>query len=250
MKKFFLFAGLIITITGCQKNTGPGDTGTALVLNGTFQTEKIVYLKPAVMFIQNTQITDLAIINSYLNRHGYSSYFSSSTTQTITDTSLIITFGNNDSVSFKSSAYPGLYYGTKTQTMPDEWVIQRSDTNKYFIDPYPAAQSRCDTLHSKVTKIKKILLYQVLPGGWGGTGYYALVSDVFRFPLQAVNNQLQFPRITVATNTVWNYPSSNGNCKMLLSDMWNIKNDNIENNLLPGDTIVIQEKNIKMNKMF
>ena len=101
-----------------------------------------------------------------------------------------------------------------------------------------------------VTKTKKIYLYQVLPGGSGGTGFYALVSDIFRFPLQVIDNQLQFPQLTMATNTVWNYPSSQGNCNRAVYDQWNIRQDNIEINLLPGDTIVVQEKMIKMNKVF
>lgn len=249
MKQFLLSVVLIIAITGCNKNINPDIPESILILNGKFQTEKTVYLKPIVMYVQNRQITDPAIINPYLTRHGYNSYFSSSSTQTITDTALVVTFGNNDSVSFRSATYPGLYYGKKMQTITNEWVIQRSDTNKYFIDPYPAVQYRCDTLQSRVTKIKNIFLYQVLPGGSGGTGYYALVSNVFRFPLQVINNQLQFPQITIVTNSVWNYPSSNGNCKMGVGDMWNIKNNNIENNLLPRDTIMVQEKSIKMNKV-
>ena len=249
MKSSILLTVLVIILSSCQKNIEPDIAGSSLVLEGKFQTEKTVYLKPIVMYVQNRQITDLAIINPYLSRHGYSSYFSSSPTQTITDTALIVTFGNNDSVSFKAAAYPGLFYGKKMQTITNEWVIQRSDTNKYFIDPYPAVQYRCDTLQSRVTKIKNIFLYQVLPGGSGGTGYYALVSNVFRFPLQVINNQLQFPQITIVTNSVWNYPSSNGNCKMGVGDMWNIKNNNIENNLLPRDTIMVQEKSIKMNKV-
>ena len=249
MKKYFLLSVLIIAITGCNKNNDSDTPASLLVLNGKFQTEKTVYLKPIVMYVQNRQITDPAIINPYLTRHGYNSYFSSSSTQTITDTALVVTFGNNDSVSFRSATYPGLYYGKKMQSIANELVIQRSDTTKYFIDPYPAVQFRCDTLQSMVAKVKKIFLYQVLPGGSGGTGYYALVSDVFRFPLQVINNQLQFPQITIVTNSVWNYPSSNGNCKMGVWDMWNIKNDNIENNLLQRDTIVVQEKSIKMNKV-
>lgn len=248
MKQFNLLTIIIIVIAGCNKNNDSGIAGSNLILAGKFQTEKTIYLKPMVMYVQNRQITDPAIINPYLTRHGYSSYFSSSSTQTITDTALIVTFGNNDSVSFKAAAYPGLFYGKKMQTITNEWVIQRSDTNKYFIDPYPAVEYRCDTLQSRVTKIKNIFLYQVLPGGSGGTGYYALVSNVFRFPLQVINNQLQFPQMTIVTNSVWNYSSSNGNCKMGVWDMWNIRNDNIENNLLQRDTIVVQEKSIKMNK--
>ena len=89
----------------------------------------------------------------------------------------------------------------------------------------------------------------VLPGGSGGTGYYALVSNVFRAPLQVIDNQLQFPQMTVVTNSVWNYPASSGNCKGAVWDVWNIKNDNIENNLLPRDTIVVQVKSIKMKKV-
>jgi hypothetical protein len=247
MKKYLLPAALIIFIAGCNKN--PDTSTSPLVLNGKFQTERTVYLKPAVMYVQNRQITDPAIINPYLTRHGYDIYFSSAPTQTITDTALFVTFGNNDSVSFSSSKYPGLYYGKKMQTNTTDWVIQRSDTVRYFIDPYPAVQTRCDTLQSMVSKTKKIFLYQVLPGGSGGTGYYALVSDIFRFPLQVINNQLQFPQLTMAINTVWNYPTSWGNCKRAAYDQWNIKNDNIESNLLPGDTIVVQEKTIKMNKV-
>lgn len=249
MKLFILLVVIIIGITGCNKNNNSVITGSNLILEGKFQTEKTVYLKPMVMYVQNRQITDPAIINPYLTRHSYSSYFSSSSTQTITDTALVVIFGNNDSVSFSSATYPGLYYGKKMQNSTNEWVIQRNDTVRYFIDPYPAVRFRCDTLQSMVTKTKKIFLYQALPGGSGGTGYYALVSDIFRFPLQVINNQLQFPQMTIVTNSIWNYPSSNGNCKIGVWDAWNIKNNNIENNLLPRDTIVVQEKSIKMNKI-
>ena len=249
MKKIVFITAVVIIIAGCQKNTDPFIPGNDLVLTGTFQTENTVYLKPVVMYVQNQQITDPAIINPYLSRHGYSSHFSSSTTQTITDTALVVHFGNNDSVSFKVAVHPALLYGRKTQTLANEWVIQRSDTIKYFIDPYPSQQIRCDTLFSKVTKIKNIFLYMVLPGGSGGTGYYALVSNVFRAPLQVIDNQLQFPQMTVVTNSVWNYPASSGNCKGAVWDVWNIKNDNIENNLLPRDTIVVQVKSIKMKKV-
>ena len=244
MKQFILLAIVIIAITGCSKNNNSVITGTNLILEGKFQTEKTVYLKPMVMYVQNRQITDPAIINPYLSRHGYSAYFSAALTQIITDTVLSITFGNNDSVSYKVNVNPGTFHAKKMQSSPSEWLFQRYDSISLIVfPPGPLPKIRCDTLSSFVHKITPITHYV-------NNITYGIHYIVPRFALQIINGELNLPMVTMASNSYWNYPSSNGNCSFVTWDLHNIKKDNIENNLLPRDTIVVQEKNVKMVKIF
>lgn len=243
MKQFLLSVVLIIAITGCNKNIDPDIPVSILVLNGKFQTEKTVYLKPIVMYVQNRQITDPAIIGPYLNRLGYSGYFSPAGTQSITDTILAVSFGNNDSVSYKVNVNPNTFQAKKMQSSASEWLFQRFDSISLIVfPPGPLPKIRCDTLSSFVHKITPITHYV-------NNVTYGVHYTVPRFALQIINGELILPMITMVSNSYWNYPSSGGNCSFVTWDRHNIKKDNIESNLLLRDTIVVQEKNVKMIKV-
>ena len=239
--KFYLF--IIVLITGlfaCNKELEFDNTTS---LDGKFETEKTIYLKPMVMYVQNRQITDLAIITPYLSRHGFSSYFTTAATQTTTDTVLTVTFSSNDSVSFKTKISPDVYAGRKIVQSAEEWIIQRNDTLLLFIDPYPFPTYRCDTVVKMLRKYEPLTTYTLVPGG---SGNRALQKRVPRFPLQIKNSELVLPLISMAGNSIWNYPTSAGNCTQGIWDDMNINKGNFENNLQPNDTIVVQEKTIKM----
>lgn len=65
------------------------------------------------MYVQNQQITDPAIINPFLTRRGYNTYFSTAATQTITETLLTAIFGGGDSVSCQFRVNPNVYLAKK-----------------------------------------------------------------------------------------------------------------------------------------
>lgn len=52
------------------------------------------------MYVQNVQITDTAIINTYLRAHNTISKFIYTPTQVVNETLLIMEFGNNDTANF------------------------------------------------------------------------------------------------------------------------------------------------------
>jgi hypothetical protein len=240
MKFFFLILIPGLLIISCQKNI---EQASQLSLEGKYQTQKNIYLKPAVMYVEYRQITDPGIINAYLSRHGYSSYFSSTSTQTITDTILAITFGNNDSVSYKVNVNPGIFQAKKMQSSASEWLFQRYDSISLIVfPPGPLPANRCDTLSSFVNKITPITHYV-------NNVTYGIHYIVPRFALQIINGELILPMITMASNSFWNYPSASGNCTFVIWDRHNIKKENIETNLLQRDTIVLQEKSVKMVKV-
>ena len=245
MKLYLFVFVLIVGLASCNKEFVPDNI---TVFDGKYQTEKTIYLKPMVMYVQNRQITDPAIINPYLSRHGYSSYFSTASTQTITDTIMAITFGNNDSVNFRAKHGPEIYSGIIIKNSPSEWVLQRTDTLLFIIDPYPNPSNffRCDTLQRMTTKHVPFTSYTIFPGS---SGPAALKKGVPSFPIRVLNGGLTVPMMTVACNSVWNYPTSWGNCKTVIYDQYNINKDNFENNLFQQDTIVVQEKTIKMVKI-
>lgn len=245
MKQLVLFAALVGLLSACQKNIDAGTSGNLLTLEGRFQSEMTVHLNPMLMYVQNRQITDQAIINPYLTRHGFDSYFSTAATQIRTDTLFTVNFAGGDSAIIKFSFNPNFFQTKKIQNSPSEWVLQRRDTIVTLGDissaPVPI---RCDTLGSLINKISPVSYYvDIVPNN---QRFYYLVP---RYVLQEVNNELSLPLITSAGNTNWNYPSSIGNCSFRLSDYFNIKKDNIENNLLPGDTLVVQAKSIRMVKV-
>ena len=240
MKLYLFVFVLIVALASCNKEFVPDNI---TVFDGKYQTEKTIYLKPMVMYVQNRQITDPAIINPYLSRHGYSSYFSTASTQTITDTIMAITFGNNDSVSYKVNINPGTYQAKKMQSSASEWLFQRYDSISFIVfPPGPLPKIRCDTLSSFVHKITPITHY---------VNYitYGVHYIVPRFALQIINGELILPMITMASNSYWNYASSSGNCTLGMWNTHNIKKDNIESNLLLRDTIVVQEKSVKLIKV-
>ena len=240
MKLYLFVFVLLVGLASCNKEFVPDNI---TVFDGKYQTEKTIYLKPMVMYVQNRQITDPAIINPYLSRHGYSSYFSTASTQTITDTILAITFGNNDSVSYKVNINPGTYQAKKMQSSASELLFQRYDSISLIVfPPGPLPKIRCDTLSSFVHKITPITHY---------VNYitYGVHYIVPRFALQIINGELILPMITIASNSYWNYASSSGNCALGMWNTHNIKKDNIESNLLLRDTIVVQEKSVKLIKV-
>jgi len=244
LKPLVFLAVTIFSLAACNKELGDDFTAG---FSGKYQTIKTVDLKPMVMYVQNRQITDPAIINPYLSRHGYSSYFSTASTQTITDTILAITFGNNDSVNFRAKYGPEIYSGIIIKNTPAEWALQRTDTLLFLFDPYPPSSFfRCDTLESMVPRHKPFVSYIFFPGS---SGPAAIQKRVPSFPIQIVNGGLTVPMVTVACNSVWSYPTSSGNCKIVIYDQYNINKDNFENSLFQQDTIVVQEKTLKMVKI-
>ncbi len=247
MKQIMPLFILIFAFTACQKEVDTGSPGgNSLVMQGKFQTEMTVQLKPMVMYVQNRQITDPAIINPYLARFGYTAFFSTAATQTVTDTIQKLTFGNDDSVSFKVSLHPDIFYTKKSLTSPGEWTLQRLDTiiTHTQINPPPFGPSRCDTITGFVNKIKPVSYFVNVPANNLMIQYL-----VPRFAIQVINEELNLPMITMVTNTYWNYPGSTGSCLLGTVDRFNINKGNIESNLLPKDTIVVQEKNVKLVKV-
>lgn len=244
MKLFVLIVVTIIGLAACQKETS---NDFAVVFSGKYQTIQTVDLKPIVMYVQNRQITAPAIIEPYLSRHGYSNYFSTASVQTTTDTILAITFGNNDSVIFRTKNGPELFNGTVVKNSQVEWVLKRTDTLSFLFDPYPLSSLfRCDTLLAMVPGHKPFVSYIFFPGSNGPAAIQKIVPSL---PLRVSNGGLTVPMMTVACNAVWNYPASQGNCKLVLYNQYNYNKDNFENNLFQQDTVVVQEKAVKMIKI-
>lgn len=242
MKIVFIILPFLLLSTSCKKDEADKTTN----VQGTYQTSKTVFIQPPIMYLQNRQITDSGIINSYLRKKGAINHFFYTSTQTITDTLLKIIFGPNDSATLKYKNIPDIIKAKKILSTSNELIIQHYDSVMLSLSSYPETFHRCDTLGKFISKLPLLFHYNLLPPASGQYGYKVITP---RFQLFYQNEELQLPMLSSCYNTTYNYPTSMGSCEFTIVDYWILKGSDIEYNLRLTDTIVIQEKSVGLKKI-
>ena len=129
MKQTFIILCLVFIIS-CKKT----DIIDSQNLQGNYKTGHIASVMPPIMYIQNAQITDTGIINTYLRNHNAINNMIYSPTQVISDTLLSINFSGNDSANYKYNTNQE-FKAKKIQYSNTEIIIQRFDTLYNSNDP-------------------------------------------------------------------------------------------------------------------
>ncbi len=233
MKSHFYLLYLGILLISCRKESNDG-------LLGLYRTEQIASVSAPVMYVNNAVITDTALINTYLRHHNYLHHFTYSSTLAMPDSLFIIDFLNNGAVRYMSRNSSNYLQGKKVKLSAVEIGVQGIDTSTFIIYQYPPPRVRCDTLNTLISKYKALEFITV-------QGPSALVKYVFRQPLSYKNGELFFHAGTyfIMSHPVYQNPPG---CTIMTGLRGIIKADHIEASLLPADTIVYQEKKIRMVK--
>jgi hypothetical protein len=231
-----------IVFFSCTKNS---QTNSQLVA-GKFISGNNISIKPPVMYVQDKQITDSAIINLYTRSHNIYKYYTYATAQNIVDTFLQLEFGAHDTVFYKHNKSTKSFKGVIKKYSNSLFLLQDIDSAKLAIDSYPENLNRCDTLFGIGVQFRPEFRYTIHSIDiYGSIGYKSYASA---FPILEENGQLILPILTYSFSTKYNYPNSSGNCSNTAIDVFQLKAAAIENNLFANDTIVVQEKRIIFKK--
>ena len=193
------------------------------------------------MYVTDRQITDTAIIKPFLRYHNSIQFYTFSPSAIIADTLLTIEFTNSDTVRYKTSISRIWEKAIKTQLSDSVLSFTQIDSLSTIVSAAPE-YNRCDTLFSICITIAPVVKYNLITGSGGIWGQRVYKS---RFALINQNNSLYLNIVEYSTNSKYIYGPYRGEC-FNYSGNWSIKDNSFMNNLLPNDTVVIQEKRISL----
>lgn len=247
MKLTFTMLFFAVIIAGCQKSDLNPNNTTAN-LQGTYIAGNIATVQMPVMYVQGRQITDTAIINSYLRSYtgynGYNmlNYYTYSTTETISAPISKVVFVNNDSINITFQRFPGSFIGwaRKTNLSQTELSLKLYDSTVFYSNGSPPPMYRCDSLSDFIVTKSPFEFYYKL--------YGFSYEKIFFTTINLINDngQLYLPLLVKTTDA--NLGPNLGACRITSKHDIAIKADNIENKINAHDTVVIQEKRILLIK--
>lgn len=231
-----------VLLGSCGKDNGE----TPLALTGEYQATKVLAAtNPIRMYTKTGEIANVPLVDSYIRRQfGTRPSFFSRTDVAIAGLDLqTLTIDANDQATLAT------FYQTNTTRVnsritlrtPHYFVLTAADSASTLIPV--GAPNRCVQLLDQIKTIAPIKRCYPLPGI---TGY---IQGCKFQPVQVVsiqNRQLFFP--VLSWLVVRGQPSS-GTCTYGFADERNIFNSAMLNQLVDGDTLVVQERQIALTKL-
>ncbi|MBC8083512.1 MAG: hypothetical protein H7Z21_09900 [Hymenobacter sp.] len=245
MNKTILSAAAVFLLLGsCQK-----DGGTIPQLDGNYETDTTVV--PATIQFYTTggkRITDLAAIKSFIRRQRVDDYFSFGNQQIPANNSVeLIVRADKVTLVTKQPNQPNDTTETEitaksqehlTLTLIAESRVFRSTSNSSF--------SNCEELGSKIKTVYPA--YPTCQALSPATGYSSLCTIR---PVRVLSLQDGKPVLTLLS---WVVKASRragaaaSECSLAYSNEWNTFNSSLPAQLVGGDTIMVQAKEINLVK--
>jgi hypothetical protein len=241
MKKLILPVLLMVILSSCKKDSG--DPG---VLKGTYQSSTVADVNPPVMFTQTGMTTNISIIKNYLIRNKITQDFRfDATTESIDAGIAIIDAKSNDDVKMKltSKNANGPYSYNFTGRIKDKMtaeIILRS----LKVDTTYLSTSNID--FSDIGKNPSSYTFVPLAPPSQYAGY---LMSIKQYTLVVGNSNLYLPVLTYHISKV--VGSANGFFSIAnygADATFDLLDPNVGNQLTAQDTIIIQQKFVKLIK--
>lgn len=233
---FGLLAGLAL-LTGCHKDAAI----TSYTLSGKYVADNtLVAANSITMYTKNGQVTNQAVVTRFLARKQWlTSYFSPTDEPINTGSTLSLAFRANNRAALLTTA-PGYIDSIQTEVLDKQantFILQNLDSVGYF----GSATSGCSVRLAQLADyIKNFYPKKHCQNVSPATGYSQYCQQ---WPLRVVkvrDGQLFIPYYS------W-YVQANS-CYLAYRAEWNTFNPAILNQLAAGDTVVVQEREIRLRK--
>jgi hypothetical protein len=245
MKHLFfpLVSGLLI-FAGCSKDA---PEAAKVVLDGNYEAASTLAAAPITMYTKDGPVNNPALVDRFLSRQYYANGFFSRNDVTLPPMaygSLTLSIRGNKQATF-TTVYPSTGV---TDTLKTEIIAQRAThfvaakLDSVSILTSAASADRCSQLSTQMeveSQAKRCVNVSI------ATGYSQLCK--FR-PIQVIKinaGQLYIPRLS------WLIQSGNvrnSGCGRAASGSSNLFNTGVLNQLVAGDTLVVQERTIALLK--
>lgn len=236
---FFSLAFGLLIFAGCSKDA---PQAAKVVLDGEYQAGATVATAPIKMYTKDGEVTNQALIDRFLSRRTWAAaYFPRTNTPIPTTSSLKVLIRGNNQASLITTS-PG-----RTDTLKTDITAQRaayavlSGRDSVSVLSSSNATGRCDLLSEQMEAEQPTKRCVALPPV---TGY----SRQCRFrPVRLLKidaGQLVIPQLSWLVQSGQQYNS----CGYAASGSWNLFNTGILNQLMAGDTLVVQQRTIALLK--
>jgi hypothetical protein len=241
MKRSILPVLLILAFTGCKKENNKA-ADNLIPLKGTYQSSTTMEISAPVMYTQGSVITDRLFIDGYLARKKASADFEfESNIKTIPAGMFNMVIDKNSSGTVK------IYLKDLFNQTINGSVINQSATDLLF----QAYKPDTTILATGVTygytgtgpnigKTKPVRSFVPLASG---TGYQGILINLAQLRLLIKNNDLYLSEL----GYYYSFDNNNG-IGYSASYIYDVINPNLSKELLPKDTVVVQQRLVKLLK--
>lgn len=222
---FVLFSFLF----ACKKDK----SNAPLKLEGTYKSESKVTLSNPIMLTVHGTTTNQSVIEKYIKEKGMERFFSFDKYEnTTTPDNVEITFNEDSSVNIKQ------FYG---QVISAQLTFQNTGgvliTHKNSVNLSSNDNgSKCSILSENIRKVKPEKELIPFHGGY-------LIKPVFL--LEIKGQEIYIPIISYISNS---YKEDEKWCVQTVGNTWNVFNPEVSQLLQTADTIVYQQKHVRLIK--